>query len=83
MEKKIQHLCPSPLRQSGQQLRWGPFLSDESCLQVVYGVALVPPDCQTQTADQLSILDAVHVQGLPVVLLTGRGCWLAHALVLR
>lgn len=46
-------------------------------------MALVLPDSQTQPADQLPVLDAVHVQRLPGVLLTGRGSRLAIALVLR
>lgn len=41
------------------------------------------PDSQTQATDQLPILDAVHVQRLPVVLLTGRGSQLTVTLVLR
>lgn len=41
------------------------------------------PDSQTQPADQLPILDAVHVQRLPVVLLAGRLWRRAVALVLR
>lgn len=77
------HLCPSALGEFGQQSGRGLFFSDERCLQVVYGVTLVLPDSQTQAADQLSILDAVHVQGLPVVLLAGRRPRLAVTLVLR
>lgn len=77
------HLCPSALREFGQQSWRGLFFSDERCLQVIYGVSLVLPDSQTQAADQLSILDAVHVQRLPVVLLTGRRPRLAVTLVLR
>lgn len=38
------------------------------------------PDGQTQPTDQLPVLDAVHVQRLPVVLLTGRGSRRAVAL---
>lgn len=46
-------------------------------------MALVLPDSQTQPTDQLPVLDAVHVQRMPVVLLTGGGSWLAVPLVLR
>lgn len=77
------HLHPSLLRESGQQSRWRLFFSDESRLQVVYGVALVLPNSQTQPADQLPIPDAVHVQRLPVVLRTGGGSWVTVPLVLR
>lgn len=77
------NLCPSVLRELGQQSRRGPFLPDERCLQVVDRVSLVLPDCQTQAADQPSILDAVHVERLPVVLLAGRRPRLTVTLVLR
>lgn len=80
---RIPYLCPSLLRESGQQQRWSLFLSVERCLEVIYGMALVLPDSQTQPADQLAVLDAVHVQRLPVVLLTGRVSRRTVALVLE
>ena len=46
-------------------------------------MALVLPDGQTQTTDQLPVLDAVHVQRLPEVLLTGRVSRRAVTLVLK
>lgn len=39
-------------------------------------------DGQTQAADQLPVLDAVHVQRVPVVLLAGRGARPTVTLVL-
>lgn len=46
-------------------------------------MALVLPDSQTQPTDQLPVLDAVHVQRLPVVLRTGRETRFTVTLVLR
>lgn len=80
---RFHHLCPSAPRDFGQQLWQGLFLPDEHRLQVVYGVSLVVASSHTQAADQLSILDAVDVQRLPVVLLAGRRPRLVVALVLR
>jgi hypothetical protein len=42
-------------------------------VQVVDGVALVPAHRQTQAADGLAVLDAVHVEGLPRVLRAAGG----------
>lgn len=81
--EEIQHLRPPALRQCGQQQRRRLPLLLERCLQVVDGVALVSPHRQTEAADQLPILDAVHVEGLPGVLLAGLGPRLRRALVLR
>lgn len=45
------HLCPSLLREPFQKLRRRQFFSDKSCLQVVYGMAVVLPHRQAQPAD--------------------------------
>lgn len=70
------------LRELGQLLRGG-LLPGESGLQVVYGVALVLTNGQAQPADQLPILDAVHVERLSGVLLAGRRPRLLVSLVLK
>lgn len=46
-------------------------------------MAQVLADGQAKAADQLPILDAVHVQRLPAVLLAGRRLRLALPLVLK
>lgn len=46
-------------------------------------MSLVLPDSQTQATNELSILDTIHVEGLPVMLLAGRRPWLVVTLVLR
>lgn len=80
---RLTNLRPSAVGEFGQQLRRGLFLPGERRLQVVYGVSLVLPNSQTQATDELSILDTVHVQGLPVVLLATRRSRLLVTLVLR